>query len=89
MRHFRGHANGFAQRRMRVNRLADIHRVCAHFDGQRNLANHVARVRADHAAAQYLALAPASMAVSRSCFGAVVKQQFGKAFVAAIGNGAA
>jgi len=81
MRHFRGHANGFAQRGMRVNRLADIHRVCAHFDGQRNLPNHVACVRADHAAAQYLAVAVR--------FGAVVKQQFGKAFVAAIGNGAA
>ena len=34
------------------------------FDGQGDLADHVARMRADHAAAQDLAVAPASMAVS-------------------------
>ena len=44
MRHFRGHANGFAQRRARVNRLTDIHGVRAHPYGQCNFANHVARV---------------------------------------------
>ena len=58
MRHLRRHANAFAQRRVRVNRLTDIHCVCAHLNGQRNLANHVARMRADHAAAQDLAVAP-------------------------------
>ena len=46
MRQFRGHANGFAQRRARVNRLTDVHRVRAHLDSQRDLANHVACVRA-------------------------------------------
>ena len=33
MRHFSRHANAFAQRRMRVNRLADVYRISAHFDG--------------------------------------------------------
>ena len=43
-------------------------------------------MRADHAAAQNLAVAVAvAVAVG---FGAVVKQQFGHAFIAAIGNGA-
>ena len=67
MRHFRRHANGLAKRGVRVNRLTDVHRVRAHLDSQRDLANHVARMRADDAAAQYLAVAPASMAVTRSC----------------------
>ena len=57
MRHFRGHANGFAQRWMRVNRLADVHRVRAHLDSQRYLANHVACVRADDTAANVLTTA--------------------------------
>jgi hypothetical protein len=55
MRHLRRHANTLAQRGVGVNGFADVHRVCAHLDGQGNLANHVARVRADHAAAQDLA----------------------------------
>jgi len=33
-----------------VDGFADVDRVCTHFDGQRDLANHVARVRAYHAA---------------------------------------
>jgi len=57
MRHLRCHTYALAQRGMRVNRLADVHRIRAHLNGQRNLANHVARVRADHAAAQDLAVA--------------------------------
>ena len=57
MRHFRRHADGFPKGWVRMNRLADIHRVSAHLDGQRDLANHVARARADHAAAQNLAVA--------------------------------
>ena len=57
MRHLSRDANALAQRRVRVNRLAYIHRVGTHLNGQRNLANHVARVRADHAAAQDLAVA--------------------------------
>ena len=36
---------------MRVDRLADVDRVGAHFDRQRDFADQVARVRADDAAA--------------------------------------
>ena len=57
MRHLSRHADALAQRGVRVNRLADVHGVCTHLDSQRNLTNHVARVRADHAAAQNLAVA--------------------------------
>ena len=81
MRHLRRHADALAQRWVRMNRLADIDRVSADFDGQRDLANHVARMRADHATAQDLAVAMR--------LGAVVKQQLGEALVAAVGNGAA
>ena len=66
MRHLRRHSDALAQRRVRVNRLADVYRVCAHLNGQRNLANHVARVRTDHAAAQDLAVARASGESSNS-----------------------
>ncbi|AMK21395.1 gamma-glutamyl kinase [Sphingobium sp. TKS] len=61
--------------------LADVHRVGAHLDGQGDLADHVAGVRADDAAAQ-----DAAVAVR---LGAVVEQQLGKAFVAPVGDGAA
>ena len=37
--------------------INNVHRVRAHLDGQRDLANHVARMRANHAAAQDLAVA--------------------------------
>ena len=57
MRHFRRHTDAFPQRRMRMNRLADVHRVRTHLNRQGNLADHVARMRADHAAAQDLAVA--------------------------------
>ena len=57
MRHFRRHANALAQRWMRVNRLADIYCIGTHLDSKCNLANHVACVRAYHAAAQDLAVA--------------------------------
>ena len=63
-RHFRRHADGLAQRGVRVARLANIHGIRTHLDGQRGLANHVTGVGTDHAAAQDLAVAPASMAVS-------------------------
>ena len=78
---FRRHANGFTQRRMRTNRLADVHCICIHLNPQRALANHVARVRANHATAQDLAVAVG--------LGGVIKQQLGHTFVAAIGDGAA
>jgi len=57
MRHFRRHAYALAQCRMRVNRLAYVHRVSAHLYRQSNLTDHVASMRADDAAAQYLAVA--------------------------------
>ena len=66
MRHLRRHANGLPQRRMRVNRLANIDGIGTHLYRQRNFA--------DHTAAEDLAVAPASMAASRSCLGAVVEQ---------------
>jgi hypothetical protein len=72
VRHFCRHADAFAQRGVGVNGFADVHRVCAHLDGQRDLADHVARVRADHATAQDLAVA---VGLRR-----IVKQQFGHAF---------
>ena len=81
MRHFRRHANGFAKGWMRVDGLADVHCVGTHLDGQGDLANHVACVRADHAAAQDLAV---TMRLWR-----VVEQQLGDAFVAPVGNGTA
>jgi hypothetical protein len=80
MRHFRRHADGFPECGVRVDGLADVDGVGAHFDRQRNLANHVAGVGADHAAPQDLAVAVR--------FFTVVKQQLGDAFVAAIGDGA-
>ncbi len=57
MRHLGRHANAFAQRRMRVDGLADVHGVGAHLNRQRDLADHVARMGSDHAAAQNLAVA--------------------------------
>ena len=57
MRRFRCHANAFAQRGVGVNRFAYVHRVSAHLYRQCNLTNHVASMRADDAAAQYLAVA--------------------------------
>ena len=62
MRHLGRHASALAQRGVRVNGLADVYGICAHLNRQRNLANHVARMGADHAAAQDLAVASASMA---------------------------
>ena len=50
MRHLHRHANTLAQRRVRVNRFTDVHGIRTHLNRQRNLANHVARIRADHAA---------------------------------------
>ena len=56
MRHFRRHTDALPQRGVRVNRLADVHGVCAHLNGQGDFANHVARMRADHTAAKYFAV---------------------------------
>ena len=57
MRHLRRHANALAQRRVRVDGFADVDRVGTHLNRQRNLADHVASMRADHAAAKDLAVA--------------------------------
>ena len=57
MHDFRRHADRFSPVRVRVNRLAYVHGVCAHLNSQRNLTNHVTRVHADHAAVQDLAVA--------------------------------
>ena len=43
--YFRRHADRFAQRRMRMDRLADIDRIAAHLDREANLADQIARVR--------------------------------------------
>ena len=51
MRHFRRHADTFSQRGVWVNGFTDIDCICTHFNGQCDLANHVACMRADHAAA--------------------------------------
>ena len=78
LRHFRRHTDALAQGWMRVDRLADVHRIRTHLDRQRHLADHVARVRADHTAAQDLAVAMG--------FGAVIEQQLGHALIATVGN---
>ena len=61
--------------------LPDIDRIGTHFNRQRNFPNHVARICANHAAAQDLAVAVR--------FWRIIKQQLGDTFVAAIGDGAA
>ena len=67
MRHLSRHANALAQGGVRVDGFADVHCVCAHLDGQRHFANHVARMGADHATAQDLALAQRHGSVLRGC----------------------
>ena len=54
MRHLGRHADAFAQRRVGVDGLADVHCIGAHLDGQRHFADHVAGMRAYDAAAQDL-----------------------------------
>ena len=41
MGHFRCHADALARSGMRMNGLANVHRVRAHLDGQRNLGDLV------------------------------------------------
>ncbi len=57
MRNLGCHPNALAQRGVRVDGLADVHRVGAHLDGQGDLTDHVAGMGADDAAAQDLAVA--------------------------------
>ena len=61
--------------------FADVDHICTHLNRQGNLADHVTGVGANNAAAQDFAVAVR--------FRAVIKQQFGEAFVAAVGNRAA
>src|ERR1041385_8188665 len=69
------HSNRFARRRMRMDGLADIDRVGAHFDGERNLADEIARSGSDDGTAdQALRL--------------LRKDQLGEALLAAGGDGA-
>jgi hypothetical protein len=70
---------------MRVYRFADVHCVRTLLNGQRNLTNHVARMRTHHATAQDFAPA-CGMAMG---FRGIIKQQLDNTFVATIGNGAA
>ena len=62
MRHLRHHAKAFAQRGMRVDRFADVHRVGAHLGGQCDLADHVARTEAHDAAGAMVLIRPHGIA---------------------------
>lgn len=75
MSDFRGHADALAERRVRVDRLADIDRVAAHFDGQRDFADHVAGRRADDGATD-------------DAVRLRVEHQLGEAVVGTVGDGA-
>jgi len=79
MGHLGGHADTLAQGGMRMNGFANVDGIGAHLDGQRNLANHVARVRTHDAATQDL---PVAVGLRR-----IIKEQLGETFVATIGNG--
>jgi hypothetical protein len=49
MRYFRCHADALAQGGMGVDGLADVHCICAHLDGQCDLADHAAAEDFAHA----------------------------------------
>src|SRR5690606_1028026 len=69
----RSHSYGFAQGRMRMDSLADIHSVGAHFDCQGDFANEIAGM------GSYDTTSDDAVRFS-------IEQQLGKAFVASIGN---
>src|SRR5689334_1959424 len=73
--YFRRHADGFRERRVRMNGLANVDRIAAHLNRKAHFADQVARMRAHDAAAKEPMVA-------------LVEQKLGEAFVAAIGNGA-
>ena len=73
VRHFRRHADALAERRVRVDDLADIDRVAAHLDGQRHLADRVAGRGVDDGAAE-------------AAVRLVVEDQLGESVVATVGN---
>src|SRR5690554_991651 len=70
---FSRHADGFAQRRMRMDGLADVRRVGAHFDREADLADQIAGMRADNGAAD-------------DALRFLVEQQLGHPFVAPVGD---
>ena len=51
MRHFHRHADGLSKCRVRMNGFTDVDNICAHLNRHGNLADHVASVGADYAAA--------------------------------------
>ena len=72
---FGSHAHRLTQRRVRVDGLADIDRIAAHFDGQADFADHVTGVRADDG--------PANDAMR---FG--IEDQIAKTAIGVVGNSA-
>src|SRR4051794_37217426 len=52
LEHFRRHADRFAQCGMRVDGLADVDRIASHLHGEADLADQVARMGTDDAAAE-------------------------------------
>jgi hypothetical protein len=58
--------DGFRQRRVRMDREADVVRVRAHLDGQRDLRDQLARVRTHHAAAPARGASPGRTVVCES-----------------------
>src|SRR5436190_22957136 len=72
LEHFRRHADRFAQCRMRVDGLADVDRIASHLHGEADLADQVARMGADDAAAEQAVIG-------------LIEQQFGESLVAPVG----
>ena len=62
-------------------RLTDVHNGRVHPDSQRELTNHVARLRVDHATVQNLAVTVR--------FRGVIKQEIGDIFLTGVGCGTA
>src|SRR4029077_7651981 len=73
LEHFRRHADGFTQSRVRMDSLADVDRIASHLHGEADLAAHAARMGADDAAAEHAVIG-------------FVEQELGEAFVAPVGD---
>jgi hypothetical protein len=52
LEHFGRHADGFRERRVRVNGLADVDGIAPHLDCEAHFADQIARMRADDSAAE-------------------------------------
>src|SRR4029077_2960579 len=70
---FGRHADRFAQCGMRVDGLADVDRIASHLHGEADLADQVARMGADDAAAEQAVIG-------------LIEQQFGESLVAPVGD---